>query len=755
MSDLHCNGPSLTRYGDILVSVFQNTMASGGKSADVAARSKAYGSAINSWDEMTLRDFLRLGAKYLAVLNEIRTCNDPERIRYLKRYKLPAASISAFLLTRDASVSPDKKIRRYNSLMVLDFDHLDDVEAAKKKLSEVPWFWYIGLSCSGRGLFGIVPIATTDWRMHKAYYIALEKEMAALGFKTDSACKDFGRLRFVSYDENPYVNEDCEVYSLPDDDTGPDSDNDDDAEDGTEPQRSDKDAVVAKYVEEWERKKLSLDDYADWIAFGMSLTSLGADGLGYFKRISRFSKKYDEKKTGKVFGDLQRKTERVGLGTFFYKCQQYGVIPDCIPHYESIPFPVDVFPEKIREIIRETGEHNHFPPGYIAPAMLFVACMACGNAAVVEIVNGWREKPLLYLGIVGCRGTNKTGSLEFALDPIRLKEDEEYDNFVEAKQKYEEELLKADKKKKKPLVPPECKQFILDDFTPESIVRTHKANARGLIVFQDELMGFISSFNKYRSGSDEQMWTQLFAGRGVMVNRVSTDPVKINDTCIGIMGGIQPQMLREFARGKVQNGFMDRWLLSYPDKVPYPKFNDKDISSQIRKNWRQIVGRILDLPYDETSRVIRLSREAKRIYKEWYDRLADQKNNGSLAFAGMATKMEPYCGRLALGLEIIKYGCNEGELKEISADSMRGAINLCYYFMACGLKAQKQFLPSPTAEFTTLQQIVYDELPKSFDTSHGLKIAEDLGMPERTFKRWLGTSFFKKISHGFYEKRFH
>lgn len=755
MSKLQNGGPSLIRYGDTLVSVFENTMAGGSKSADVAERSRMYDGALNTSNEMSLRDFLRLGVRYLAVLNEIRSCNDEKRIRFLKKYKLPAASISVFLTTRDKSVSPEDKIRQYNSLMVLDFDHLDDVEAAKEKLSRFPCFWYIGLSCSGKGLFGIVPVATSDWKQHKAYYLALKKEMAAMGFKTDDACKDYGRLRFVSYDEHPWVNEDCEVFVLEDVDDDPDDEGRDAPDGDMKPQREDNDNTVLKYVEQWERMKVPLDEYSDWIAMGMSLTSLGDSGPDCFQRISRFSSKYDERQTEKVFLNLQQNTRRVGLGTFFYKCQQYGVIPDCIPHYEPIPFPVEVFPGKIQEIIQKTGEHNHFPPGYIAPAMLFVACLACGNAAVVEIVNGWREKPLLYLGIVGCRGTNKTGSLEFALDPIRLKEDEEYEAFVEAKQKYEEELMKADKKKKKPLVPPECKQYILDDFTPESIVRTHKANPRALIVFQDELMGFISSFNKYRSGSDEQMWTQLFAGRGVMVNRVSTDPVKINDTCIGIMGGIQPQMLRDFARGKVQNGFMDRWLLSYPDKVPYPKFNDKDISSQIRKNWRQIVNRILDLPYDEQSRIIRLSKEAKRIYKEWYDRLADQKNNGSLAFAGMATKMEPYCGRLALGLEIIKYGCNEGELKEISADSMRGAINLCYYFMACGLKAQKQFLPSPTAEFTTLQQIVYDELPKSFDTSHGLKIAESMGMPERTFKRWLGTSFFKKISHGFYEKRFH
>ena len=56
-------------------------------------------------------------------------------------------------------------------------------------------------------------------------------------------------------------------------------------------------------------------------------------------------------------------------------------------------------------------------------------------------------------------------------------------------------------------------------------------------------------------------------------------------------------------------------------------------------------------------------------------------------------------------------------------------------YMACGLKAQKQFLPSPTVTFTTVQRLIYDELPRSYATAHGLEIARGIGMGERTFKR--------------------
>lgn len=94
-----------------------------------------------------------------------------------------------------------------------------------------------------------------------------------------------------------------------------------------------------------------------------------------------------------------------------------------------------------------------------------------------------------------------------------------------------------------------------------------------------------------------------------------------------------------------------------------------------------------------------MSPGAKQLYKEWYDKLSEQKNNG-------------------------------------------------------GSKAHKKFVSSPIEELPSLQREIYDELPQSFDTKKGVEIATDHGMAQRTFKRWLSTSMFKKISYGYYEKRY-
>lgn len=585
-------GPDSRPIGETPVCVFHRATIPGRNDEPIERRGKGYLRDANQMQILTLAEFLQLGSEFREEIQRIRSTADKAERSRLKKTTLPAGCISCKVKTRLAGIRKEDKILQYNSLIVLDFDNLEDVEAAKQDLAQLSFFWYLGLSVSGKGLFGIVPVATTDWREHKHYFEALSRELADIGYTVDAACSD------------------------------------------------------------------------------------------------------------------------------------------------------------------ETRLHQNFPIDYIAPCLLFVAALSCGNAAVIEMQTGWKEKPLLYLAIVGGRGTNKTSCFDFALAPIREKDDQEYERYVSEKALYDAEFLKPLKERNPKLEMPMYQQYILSDFTPEVLVRQHKANPRGLIVFFDELIGFIYSFNKYRSGADEQMWTQLFAGGGVTVNRVGADPVKINDTCIGVFGGIQPEILVSFAKGKIQNGFVDRWLFAFPEKVPYPKFNDIDIDERIAQSWNKIIQRILSLPFEGTPKVVKLSPGAKALYKEWFDNLSDQKNNGGSSFAGLATKMDRYCGRFALVLEVLKFGCKQSKLLDISEDSMRGAIALSYYFIACGIKAHRKFISSPVDELPDMQKTIYDELPQSFETRTGLLVAERYGMPERTFKRWLSTSLFRKITHGYYEKRY-
>ena len=489
-------------------------------------------------------------------------------------------------------------------------------------------------------------------------------------------------------------------------------------------------------------RKVALDGYDDWRTIAMALSTLGEDGWPLLADNRR------------KFEGFLSSTREITLESFFYKCQEYGVIPPNVPHYEMIPFPVEVFPEQVRAIIRETHECLNFSVDHIASSLLFVASIAVGNSVIVEIKNEWVDKAILYVAIVGKPGTNKSAPLRFALKPLVDRDKKALQKYEKKREAYEAALRLPAKERKVVPEEPEYKQIVLSDFTTEVLVRQHKANPRSLAVYVDELIGFIKCFNKYRSGNDEQVWTQLYNGGSVIVNRVSSQPLNIEDTCIGVIGTIQPGLLNEFAKGKTESGFVDRWLFAFPDDTVYPKLNQQQLPRERTKEWCAIIEKIFELPFEAGTKPVKLTREAMGVYSGWFNALADQKNSSSSSFAEMATKMERYCIRFAIVLEALRFACGTKPLKSISAASVKGGIDLCYYFIACALKARRKFNSNPLDELTEKQRKIYNDLPITFETKEALESAAEYGMPDRTLKDWLKTHFFKHVSHGVYEKRY-
>ena len=116
--------------------------------------------------EIPIRDFIHSGARYLSTLEKIRAISDKNERDDMKRALLPAASISATFTTRDGNIQLEKRIKNYTGIISLDIDNVPNVEYEKKRVAELPWVWYCGLSSSGRGFFALVPTDNRDFRKH-------------------------------------------------------------------------------------------------------------------------------------------------------------------------------------------------------------------------------------------------------------------------------------------------------------------------------------------------------------------------------------------------------------------------------------------------------------------------------------------------------------------------------------------------------------------------------------------------------------
>ena len=726
------------------VSIFSSTAPSKGSSEIHKHGYKSISNVLIPTAECTLAEFLQLGLKqHKNTIDHIRSIEDKSERNRLKTTLLPSGSISVCLTTRESSKPLDQRITQYNPLIVLDFDNLPDIEAAKQTLASLPYIYYAGLSVSGRGLFAIIPIAAADHTQHKTYFHALEKEMQTLGLTIDKACKDVTRLRVISYDENPYINPDCTTYTLPETATP--------EQDPEETNTEDLEVLkLEEHISLWEEQQIPLDDYDQWITVGMALSRLGEPGRQAFHRVSRYSDKYTTEATDKAFDNFLHNTKEITLGSFYYICHINGIHPSSTPEYESIPFPSEVFPEQIRQIINRTRTCLNFPLDYICPALIFASSIALGNAIAVEIKKGWKEKAIFYMAIVGEPGTNKSSCLEFAIEPLRKIDRDNLKTYKKKLKQYEVTKNDPDKNIEQPVYG----QIVLSDITVEGFLKQHLNTPRGLAIYADELMGFVKSFSRYRSGNDEEIWTQLYTGVPIIVNRLHSDSFSVSNPFVGIIGGVQPGLLRKFADGKTDSGFIYRWLFAYPDKRTFSRFQDDEIDDHTMNQWETIIDTIRRIRYNGKTTVIRLSPEAYDLYKQWYNTGRETMEHASTSYIGITTKMERYCARFALILEVLRYTCGQSDLTSISAQSMKDAFKLTYYFIAGAQKALKKLHSDPLGALTEKQRSIYLDLPATFTTREGLTTALLHSMSERTFKDWIKTPLFRKLDYGTYEKRY-
>ena len=139
-----------------------------------------------------------------------------------------------------------------------------------------------------------------------------------MGINIDAACGDVCRMRCLSYDAEPYVNADAIPYE------------------GyyVEPrpmvnyQYSGNDVLdkVAKCCERIEANGIDITgDYQSWFTVGCALASLGEQGRQFFHVCSSQNQAYNHAESDKKFTNLLRTGKRIGIGSFFEICKDYGI----------------------------------------------------------------------------------------------------------------------------------------------------------------------------------------------------------------------------------------------------------------------------------------------------------------------------------------------------------------------------------------------------------------------------------------------
>ena len=185
----------------------------------------------------------------------------------------------------------------------------------KAEISRLPYVAYCGHSCSGAGYFLIIPIK--DPGKYKDYYRALAADFEKGGLTLDPACSNIAFKRFVSFDDNPYINTAAQQYSY----TLPEREHTTREALGRELDATETAAKVEAVISSCEQNKWDITGtYADWVHILSALAStFGEAGRDYAHRISAIYAGYNYQETESKYNDLLRHPEyKTQIGTFFY-----------------------------------------------------------------------------------------------------------------------------------------------------------------------------------------------------------------------------------------------------------------------------------------------------------------------------------------------------------------------------------------------------------------------------------------------------
>lgn len=286
--------------------------------------------------------------------------------------------------------------------------------------------------------------------------------------------------------------------------------------------------------------------------------------------------------------------------------------PRPLPNKELLPvlsFEVDtMLPNPLRSFVEDISHRMQVPPDLTAvfSVTAFSSLLGTNYRIHPKRHDNWSEAPNLWSIGVAPPGSLKTPCLDEAMKPIKALAQKAHKQFeddnriylqkvdeIEAKKKNLTDLLKkaekrlreatAQKKehqlieneiteyqeelqKVENLKAPKLKRYMTNDSTIEKLQEILKHNSRGILVIRDEIISLLDSFAIKGRESDRGFYLSGWGGKSSYdVDRIGRGSFSILHHCITLVGTTQPAKLQDYILKLVIDGFLQRFIIVYPD----------------------------------------------------------------------------------------------------------------------------------------------------------------------------------------------
>jgi hypothetical protein len=334
---------------------------------------------------------------------------------------------------------------------------------------------------------------------------------------------------------------------------------------------------------------------------------------------------------------------------------------------ENVLRPVPAFnhevllPESLRWWIYDEAARMGAPIEYVAISAIVAAGNLMGSKLSVQpkrLDNQWTVRMNFWGMAVGAPSSKKTPGLNAgqrhtkALEKIERKTFEEREIEYKAVKQRNTVKMNAAKKHLDKLIgkklagdmsvseadmefaeqafdeamkladDPILRRLVINDTTVEKLGEILAENP-GVMVFRDELHGWLNSLEKEDRANDKTFFLEAFNGTGdYTYDRIGRGTIYIPNNCVGVLGGIQPSRLQPMVNDAVNNGGGDGLLarfqfLVYPDPVVLND-EDREPHSDSQVKAYQAFERLHQIPVQEFNSTLVFSvGESQDTFTTW------------------------------------------------------------------------------------------------------------------------------------------
>ena len=252
-------------------------------------------------------------------------------------------------------------------------------------------------------------------------------------------------------------------------------------------------------------------------------------------------------------------------------------------------FPVSIYPTKMQEIILQLESKLGFPLGFISTSVFVTSATAIGKTYKLQVRTSWYESTGVFICLVGRPGANKSHPLSWAIKPLLDATEKKFQEAILESEGYSKEDMMSNN-----IPEPTIEQYVANNVTPEAMIQIMSETNIRLMIWNDELSGFLKNLNKYNAGSDTEFLLSVFSNKTALINRKTQKKAIIKDAYACIAGTTQPMVLKSLFKLSENNGLYDRFLFTTLEDLEKKKMSKEDLNPEVVSNYKKIIDMFLN-----------------------------------------------------------------------------------------------------------------------------------------------------------------